>query len=288
MQNALQHTIARPVNCTGVGLHGGDKIQLTLKPAPEGHGIRFIRRDVSGFNPEIAADFRNVTSTNLGTTISNDEGTLVSTIEHLMAAFWGCNIDNAIVELDGPEVPIMDGSSEPFVFLIECAGVAEQKAQRKVIEVLKPISITEKDKSVSVEPAENFSVSLEIDFASKAIANQRGVFHSTDVSFKSDLCRARTFVSENEVDYLRSMGLAKGGSLDNAIVVSDSKVLNKDGLRYRDEFVRHKILDCIGDFYLAGGLIKGHFTGYRSGHTLNNKLLRAFFADTSAWRMATA
>lgn len=284
--NALQHTIAKEVNCTGVGLHGGDKVRLTLRPAPEGYGIRFVRRDVTGFNPEIRADFRNVTCTNLGTTISNDDGTLVSTIEHLMAAFWGCNIDNVIIELDGPEIPIMDGSSEPFVFLIECAGIAEQKAPRKIVEVLKPIIITEQDKSVAVEPAANFSVSLEIDFASKAIANQRAVFHSSDVSFKSDLCRARTFVSEGEVKQLHAMGLARGGSLDNAIVVNDEKVLNKDGLRYRDEFVRHKILDCIGDFYLAGAVIKGHFTGYRSGHTLNNKLLRAFFADTSAWRFA--
>ena len=287
MQTLLQHTIAQDVSCVGVGLHSGAKVRMTLRPARENSGIRFIRKDVRGFDPEIQADFRNVTSTTLGTTLANNEGTLVSTVEHLMAAFWGCNIDNAVVELDGPEVPIMDGSAEPFVFLIECAGIAEQKAPRRVVEVLKSVEIIENDKHVSVVPADAFSVALEIDFANKAIANQHAVFRSSDISFKSDLCRARTFGFEHEVEKMREMGLARGDSLDNAIVVSGDKVLNKDGLRYRDEFVRHKILDCIGDFYLAGGLILGKFSGYRSGHTLNNRLLHAFFADKSAWRLAS-
>ena len=283
-----QHTLVKEVSCVGVGLHSGADVHMAIKPAPENYGIRFVRKDVEGFDAVVSADYRNVTNTTLGTTIANDEGTIVSTIEHLMAAFWGCNIDNAIVELDGPEVPIMDGSAEPFVFLIECAGIQLQTTQRKIIEVLKQVEIREDNKYAVIEPAEHFSVSLEIDFASDAIANQRAVFHSSDVSFKTDLCRARTFGFEHEVEKMRSMGLAKGGSLDNAIVVSGNKVLNKGGLRYADEFVRHKILDCIGDFYLVGGMIRGHFTGYRSGHELNNQLLHKFFADKDAWQLLPA
>lgn len=281
-----QHTLAKAVHCKGIGLHSGADVHMVLRPAPEHYGIRFVRKDVTGFDPVVHADYRNVTNTTLGTTIANDEGTMVSTVEHLMAAFWGCNIDNAMVELDGPEVPIMDGSSEPFVFLIECAGVRQQEAFRKIIEVLKPVEVLDGDKHARVEPADHFSVSLEIDFDSKAIAKQRAMFNSSDLSFKRDVCRARTFGFEHEVEQMRSMGLAKGGSLDNAIVVSGDNILNKGGLRYNDEFVRHKILDCIGDFYLVGGLILGHFTGYRSGHDLNNRLLRHFFADKDAWRLA--
>ncbi len=280
-----QHTIARDVSCVGVGLHSGERVKMTLRPSKEGTGITFIRKDVIDYDNAIKADFRNVSNTNLGTTISNDMGTLVSTVEHLMAAFWGCGVDNIIVELDGPEVPIMDGSSEPFVFLIECAAIVKQNKTRKVVEVLKTVEIREDNKHVIVEPSDSFSVSLEIDFESSAISKQKAIFHSSDVSFKTDLCRARTFGFDHEVDHLREIGLAKGGSLDNAVVVSGDKILNKGGLRYGDEFVRHKILDCIGDFYLAGALVKGHFTGYRSGHELNNKLLRKFFADTDAWRV---
>jgi UDP-3-O-[3-hydroxymyristoyl] N-acetylglucosamine deacetylase len=279
-----QHTLAQKVSCTGIGLHSGVDVHMNLLPAPAGTGIRFVRTDIEGYDPVILADYRNVTATTLGTTISNDEGTLVSTVEHLMAALWGCNIDNVIVELDAPEVPIMDGSSEPFVFLIECAGVAAQDALRRVIEVLKPVEIELVDKRVSVVPASSFSVNLEIDFSSPAIANQKAVFKSSAVSFKTDLCRARTFGFKHEAEYLRSQGLAKGGSLDNAIIISDDKILNEGGLRYSNEFVRHKILDCIGDFYLAGALVQGEFSGYRSGHELNNKLLRKVFADESAWR----
>lgn len=283
-----QHTLAKKVSCTGIGLHSGVPVNMNLLPARENTGIKFIRKDVKGFNPEISADYRNVTATNLGTTLANDDGTMVSTVEHLMAALWGCNIDNAIIELDGSEVPIMDGSAEPFVFLLECAGIAAQKQPRRIIEVLKQVEVSERDKKVSVNPAKNFSVSLEIDFNNSVISNQKAVFNSSDVSFKNDLCRARTFGFEHEVDKLRSMGYARGGSLENAVVVSGDKVLNKGGLRYNNEFVRHKILDCIGDFYLAGAMIMGNFTGYRSGHDLNNKLLRKFFADSTAWKLKTA
>lgn len=287
MSSLNQHTLTKKVGCVGVGLHSGEKVRMSILPAEEGTGIRFIRKDISGFNPEVVADYLNVTNTNLGTTISNEDGTIVSTIEHLMAAFWGCNIDNAIVELDGPEVPIMDGSAEPFVFLIECAGVTGQVKPRRIIEVLRNVTIEDGPRRVSVDPADSFSVSLEIDFDSPIISSQRGVFNSSYVSFKTDLCRARTFGFEHEVSKLCSLGLARGGSLENAIVVSGDKILNEGGLRYQNEFVRHKILDCIGDFYLTGAMLKGHFSGYRSGHELNNRLLRKFFADKSAWRLSS-
>lgn len=287
MKEQAQQTLARKVSCVGVGLHSGQNVSMTLRPAEENSNITFIRRDVSGFNPEVSAHYLNVSHTNLGTTISNDEGTMVSTIEHLMAALWGCGVDNAIVELDGPEVPIMDGSSEPFVFLIECAGIKQQEAPRKVIRIIKPMEIHDGQKHVIATPADDFSVSLEIDFSSKAIARQKCTFSSKDISFKTDLCRARTFGFEHEVTQLQQMGLARGGSLENAIVVSGDKVLNKEGLRYANEFVRHKVLDCIGDFYLTGCRLLGNFSGYRSGHDLNNRLLRSIFADKSAWEVVT-
>ncbi len=280
-----QHSLARKVSCNGVGLHSGEKVHMVLHPAPENSGIRFVRTDVKGFNPEVVADYRNVTATNLGTTIANDDGTIVSTVEHLMAALWGENVDNAVIELDGPEVPIMDGSAEPFVFLLECAGVVEQKSERRVVEILDKVEVVEGDKHISVEPADNFSVSLEIDFNDKIISRQKSVFHSSDISFKTDLCRARSFCLEDDIEKMRSLGLAKGGSLENAVVVGNGGVLNKGGLRYQNEFVRHKILDCIGDFYLGGGLLKGHFSGYRSGHDLNNKLLRKLFTSKHSWRL---
>ena len=202
-----------------------------------------------------------------------------------MAALWGCNIDNVVIELDGPEVPIMDGSSEPFVFLLECAGVAEQHKTRKIIEVLKKIDVSEGNSYASIDPSDGFSVSLEICFDDEVISRQTCSFNSQNLSFKTDLCRARTFGFAHEVDKLRSLGLGRGGSLDNAIIVSGNKVLNEGGLRYKDEFVRHKVLDCIGDVYLAGAHLKGHFHGFRSGHALNNQLLRKFFADKDAWRV---
>ncbi len=281
-----QQTLKQSVSCVGVGLHSGEDVRMTIHPAKENHGIRFVRKDISGYDPMIHALYQNVSDTNLGTTICNEDGTIVSTVEHLMAALWGCNVDNALIELSGPEVPIMDGSSEPFVFLLECAGKQVQAANRRVVEVLKPIELRDGDKFVSIVPADEFSVNLEIDFSDKVISNQKAVFSSSELSFKTDLCRARTFGFAHEAEAMRAMGLARGASLENAVVVKDGGVLNKDGLRYDNEFVRHKILDCIGDFYLAGAWIKGTFHGVRSGHRLNNELLRAFFADSSAWRYA--
>ncbi len=284
MFNPFQHTLTNSVSCAGLGLHTGQHVNMVLRPAPEDTGIVFCRTDVKDADPFVAAHYKNVSNTMLGTTVENADDISVATIEHLMAAFWGCNIDNALVELDGPEIPIMDGSSEPFVFLIECAGVSKQRKHRRVIEVLKTVEVEEANKRVAIMPADSFSVSLEIDYGDDVVDQQHCLFDSADVSFKTDLCRARSFCFEHEVSAMQEKGLAQGGSLDNAIVVGKDGVLNKEGLRYHDEFVRHKVLDCIGDFYLTGALLQGRFHGFRSGHALNNKLLHAFFADKNAWR----
>lgn len=287
---SYQKTVENKVNFFGIGLHSGLRVDASLLPGKEDSGIVFRRVDITdGRRREVEASYLNVTNTMLGTTLCNEEGVSVSTVEHLMAALWGCGIDNCIIEINGPEVPIMDGSSEPFVFLIECAGIKELHKTRRVIEVLKEIRVSESDKVgsgyLSIAPADGFSVGLEIDFGDSVIAKQQGIFDSRDVSFKSDLCRARTFCFEREVDMMRENGLARGGSLDNAIVVGDKGVMNEGNLRYQDEFVRHKILDCIGDVYLSGAYLKGHLHGFKSGHTLNNRLLREFFADKDAWRI---
>jgi UDP-3-O-[3-hydroxymyristoyl] N-acetylglucosamine deacetylase len=286
-----QKTIANKVSCSGVGLHSGLDINLSLTPSADDSGIRFIRTDIKNSNNIVHACYKNVSNTMLGTTLCNQDGVRVATVEHLMAALWGCGIDNCIIELDGPEIPIMDGSSEPFVFLIDCAGVKELKKARKVIEVLKEIKVTESDSEdsayISIKPSDWFAVGLEIDFGDKIISNQKTTFDSRDTTFKKQLCRARTFGFEHEVEALRKNGLVRGGSLDNAIVVNDSGVLNKEGLRYTNEFVRHKVLDCIGDVYLSGAYLKGQINGFKSGHALNNKLLHEFFNDSEAWRIVS-
>ena len=244
-----------------------------------------MRTDVIQGDKEIKADFRNVTATTLGTTIANHDGTSVSTIEHLMAALWGCGVDNVLIEIDGPEVPIMDGSAEPFVFLIKCAGIVEQNRARRVIEVLKPVTYVENDTSITISPSAMLEVELEIQYANQVIGTQRNSFNSLRSSFETDLSRARTFGLLEEVEYLQKQGLAKGGNLGNAIVVDKDQVLNEDGLRYADEFVRHKVLDCLGDLYL-GGHILGKVSGTKSGHRSNNMLLRTLFADPTAWRVS--
>lgn len=280
-----QKTLETKVSCVGVGLHSGQPVRLALNPAPVNHGITFKRVDIKEFDNIIPANYNKVTKTQLGTSITNDHGTMVSTVEHLMAALWGCGIDNAVIEINGAEVPIMDGSAEPFVFLIECAGIKDQEQDRKIIKVLKQVEVRDGDKFAIVKPSTDFAIDLEIDFNSKAIAKQKWVYSSADVSFKTDLCRARTFGFDHEVEHLRSIGLARGGSLENAIVISGDKVLNKEGLRYSNEFVRHKLLDCIGDFYLAGNRIQGNFTAYKSGHGLNNMLLKKLFEDKSSYEI---
>ena len=245
------------------------------------------RTDMANGGALIPVTWRNVVDTRLATTVGNDHGVTVSTVEHLMAALAGCEIDNAIIDVDGPELPIMDGSAAPFVFLIECAGTVEQSAARQVIEIRKPVSVGDGTRSLSLMPGSGFSVHFEIDFDTEAFARQELAVQMGDGAFKTDIARARTFGFEHEVDRLRDAGFALGGSLDNAIVISGGDILNEDGLRYRDEFVRHKILDCIGDLYLAGAPIVGHVHGTRSGHSLNHRLLQTLFEDPEAWCYVT-
>ncbi|MBT4040373.1 MAG: UDP-3-O-acyl-N-acetylglucosamine deacetylase [Rhodospirillales bacterium] len=278
-----QRTLKAPIDCTGVALHSGDTVTMTINPGDANTGIVFRRTDVSGRGAEIAALWNNVVDTRLCTVLGNSDGVTVSTVEHIMAALAGCGIDNAVIELNGPEVPIMDGSSEPFVFLLECAGVVEQDADRRVVRGLKTISATDGECTVSIQPASRFEVDMEINFETNAISHQNIRLGVVNGSFSKELARARTFGFLHEVEAMRAAGLAKGGSLENAIVVSGDEILNEDGLRFDDEFVRHKALDAVGDMYLAGGQIIGAFSGVRSGHALNNQLLRALFADESAW-----
>ena len=282
-----QHTLRSAIHCTGVGLHGGNKVSVTLHPAVPDTGIVFRRTDIDGREAEIAARWHNVIDTTMCTVIANEHGDTVGTVEHLMAALSGCRIDNAIIDVHGAEVPIMDGSAEPFVFLIECAGIAEQPVARRGIQVLKEISVGDDEHRVTLSPYPGFSISFQIDFDSPVIAHQEVAFSFVNGEFKDEIARARTFGFLEEVEQLKKMGLVRGGSLDNAVVVNGEEVLNDGGLRFDDEFVRHKVLDGIGDMYLAGGPIIGHFHGLRSGHRLNHRALTALFADDDAWCYTT-
>jgi UDP-3-O-[3-hydroxymyristoyl] N-acetylglucosamine deacetylase len=281
---SLQQTLKTAISCRGIGLHSGQRVAMGLLPAEVGTGIVFRRTDAA---VEIAANWANAIESARCTMLSDGEGTSVGTVEHLMAALAGAAIDNAIVELDGPEVPIMDGSAEPFVFLIECAGVVEQDAPRRAIEVLKSVSVVADDAMAVLSPDDGFSMSFEIDFASPLIRHQDMSVVVSPGTFKSELSRARTFGLLDDVARLQEAGLARGGSLDNVIVVSGDRVLNSGGLRYDDEFVRHKMLDAVGDLYLAGAPIIGHFRGVRSGHAHTRRLLAALFADPEAWTYTT-
>jgi len=260
---------------------------MTLHPAEPDSGIRIRRTDPAGGGVTIPAHWRNVVDTRMCTTLgveTADGKVKVGTVEHLLAAVAGCHIDNILIEINGPEIPVMDGSSAPFVFLIDCAGIAEQAAHRRAIQVLRSVSVGDEQAGASLKPASSFSISFEIDFEATAIAKQDYFVVLDNGAFRSEIARARTFGMAGEVERLRAAGLALGGSLDNAIVVDGDRIVNADGLRYEDEFVRHKILDAVGDLSLAGAPILGHFHGFRSGHGMHNKLLRALFADASAWR----
>jgi UDP-3-O-[3-hydroxymyristoyl] N-acetylglucosamine deacetylase len=287
MDVVAQKTLKTAIHCRGIALHAGVKVSMVLKPALPDTGIVFRRVDEAGGGAEIRADWRNVAPSALCTTLSNREGISVATIEHLMAAFAGCEIDNAVVEIDGPEVPVMDGSAAPFVFLIECAGIAEQDAPRRAIKVLKRVTVGDGRKSATLSPDHGFTTSFEIDFDSRAIKRQEIGLAFDDGTFRTEVSRARTFGFLHEVEGMRAAGLARGGSLDNAVVIDGDRVMNEDGLRYADEFVRHKVLDAVGDLYLAGAPLIGHFHGVRSGHALNRQLLEALFADNSAWCWTT-
>ena len=279
-----QKTLKTSIHCTGTGLHSGTKVSMTLHPAAPGTGIVFRRTDFYGRGAEIVADWQHVVDTRLCTALGNGANIRVGTVEHLMAAFYGCEIDNAVVEINGAELPIMDGSAQPFVFLVECAGIVEQEAPRRAIEILSRVAIDDGKRSVSLEPADGFSIEFEIDFDNAFLSRQTCRLPLDPASFRQEVSRARTFGFEHEVARLREVGLARGGSLDNAVVIGADRILNADGLRYQDEFVRHKVLDCVGDLYLAGASIIGHVRCVRSGHRLNNQMLRTLFAQPDAWR----
>lgn len=279
-----QRTVAHTVHFSGVALHSGRQVEMAIKPGAADTGIVFERLDVDAEIALVPARYDAVCETTLGTTVINRYRTTVQTVEHLMAALWGCGIDNAHITLAGPEIPIMDGSSEPFVFLLECAGTRELDAPRRVLEILQPVSVKDGDSTARIVPAEQFGLDVSIEFRHAAIGCQRATYDFEQSNFKRSLSRARTFGFANDVARLRELGLAQGGSLANAVVLSDDKVLNEEGLRYNDEFVRHKALDCVGDYFLCGGFLKGFVTTSRPGHGINNKLLRAIFADEANYR----
>ena len=283
-----QRSLKNSIHCSGIGLHSGERATMTLHPAEENTGIVFRRSDIGGRGATIPARWDHVVETTLCTTLGNDQGVKVCTVEHLMSAFAGVGIDNAVVEVKGPEVPIMDGSAAPFVFLIECAGVVQQSSARRVVEVLRPVRLRDGSSSVSLMPADDWTVRCEIEFESAAIGRQTASMTVAPAAFRADIARARTFGFHHEVVQMIESGLARGGSMDNAVVVSGDRVLNEEGLRFDDEFVRHKVLDVIGDLYLAGGPLRAFFDGVRPGHRMNNRLLRALFADAGAWRWTTA
>ena len=282
-----QRTLQNTIRATGVGLHSGEKVYLTLKPAPIDTGIIFRRMDLDPV-AEIPALAKNVGETTMSTTLVNGD-VKVDTVEHLLSAMAGLGIDNAYVELSAPEVPIMDGSAGPFVFLIQSAGLQEQEAPKQFIRILREVTVEDNGKRATFLPFEGFKVSFEIDFDHPVFKDKTQVasvdFSST--SFVKEVSRARTFGFMRDIEFLRSQNLALGGSVDNAIVVDEFEVLNEDGLRYEDEFVKHKILDAIGDLYLLGKILIGEFNGYKSGHSLNNVLLRELLDQPDAWEVVT-
>ncbi len=276
-----QRTISKPVSFSGVGVHSGKKVNLTIKPAPVNHGIKFVRTDLTD-KPSVSAHFNMVVDTSLATVIGYD-GFIVSTIEHLMASFAGFSIDNAIVELDAYELPIMDGSAGPFISYIKTAGIEEQLGPKYFFIVKEPIELKEDGKFVGIYPASKFKITCTIYYDHPLIREQSYSIDVSDQVFEKEICRARTFGFLQEIEYLKKYGFARGGSLDNVIVLDEKGILNKDGLRFPDEFVRHKILDCIGDFSLLGMPVLGHVIVNKSGHSFNHAFLKKFFENKKSW-----
>lgn len=285
MSSRFQHTLAGPAIFAGIGVHTGERVRVSIRPARVDQGIVFVRTDIRDRDNQVAVSGEAVTKTQLGTVISNAAGATVSTIEHLMAAFCALGVDNAIVELDGPEVPIMDGSGQPFVEIIDRVGLSEQAAIRHAIEILEPIEVVEGDKTARLVPSKSFEVAFEIEFDTPTIGRQAVDFVMDEAAFRKELADCRTFGFVAEVDALRAMGLARGGSLENCVVIDGDRILNPEGLRRSDEFVRHKALDAVGDLYVLGAPIIGRFEGVKAGHSLNNALVRALLANPQAWRV---
>lgn len=284
---ACQHTVLGPAIFAGVGVHTGAHVRVAVRPAPADAGIVFVRTDVTDRDNRVPVSGEAVCKTQLGTVIGNAAGVTVSTIEHLMAAFAMLGVDNAVVELDGPEMPIMDGSSEPFVQILDQAGRRRQEAPRRYIEILAPIEVVDGDKSARLLPAERFEMAFEIAFASPVIGRQAVDLPMDEQAFRDELADCRTFGFAHEVEALRAMGLARGGSLENAVVIEGDRILNPEGLRRPDEFVRHKALDAIGDLYVLGAPVLGRFEGKLAGHGINNQLVRALLDQPQSWRVRT-
>jgi UDP-3-O-[3-hydroxymyristoyl] N-acetylglucosamine deacetylase len=284
---AFQHTVRSPALFAGVGVHTGAYTRVSVRPAATNTGIVFVRSDVKDRDNVVPVSGEAVCKTQLGTVITNDAGVTVSTIEHLMAAFAMLGVDNAIVEVDGPEMPIMDGSAAPFVRILDRAGLREQEAPRRYIEILETVEVIDGDKRATLRPADGFEIAFEIAFPSAAIGRQAIDFAMDERAFREELADCRTFGFLREVEALRAMGLARGGSMENCVVLDGDRVLNPEGLRRPDEFVRHKALDAIGDLYVLGGPMIGRFEGVLAGHSLNNAVVRALLARPQAWRVHT-
>ena len=286
MDQLRQRTIDSEVHCSGVGLHSGKPVTLVLRPAPENHGVTFLRTDVPSMKP-IPARAEFVVDTSLATSLGRD-GVRIGTVEHLCAALCGLGIDNLKVEVDGPEVPIMDGSAAPFSYLLKSAGIRTQKAPKKFLVIRKKVSVREGDKVATLTPSQQFRVSCTIDFKHPLISDQSFEMEFSDRAFHREISRARTFGFLRDVEALKRAGLARGGSLENAIVVDDFSILNPDGLRFPDEFVRHKILDSMGDLFLFGMPVIGHLNASKAGHALNHKLVTQVLADPRCHEVITA
>jgi len=282
-----QRTLKNAIQATGVGLHTGVKVYMTLRPSAPDTGVVFRRTDL---NPvaEIPAKAKNVGDTTLSTSLIKD-GVRVSTVEHILSALAGMGIDNLIIDVSAPEIPIMDGSAAPFVFLLQSAGIEEQDAPKKFVRIKRPVTVKQEGKEATFRPFDGFKINFAIDFDHPVFKSQtlNASIDFSSTAYVKEVSRARTFGFMHEFEYLRAKGLARGGSLDNAIVVDESQIVNEDGLRFEDEFVKHKILDAIGDLYLLGNSIIGEFDAHKSGHGLNNASLLALIADEEAWEMVT-
>lgn len=284
---AYQHTVKSPALFAGVGVHTGVYTRAAVRSASPDSGIVFVRTDISDRDNRVPATGEAVCKTQLGTVIGNASGVTVSTIEHLMAALAMLGVDNAIVEIDGPEMPIMDGSAEPFVRVLDRAGLREQAAPRRYLEILQRVDVVDGDKRASLAPSDQFELAFEICFDSAAVGRQSLDLPMDEAAFRTELANCRTFGFLHEVEALRAVGLARGGSMENAVVIDGDRILNPEGLRRPDEFVRHKALDAIGDLYVLGGPLLGRFEGVLAGHGLNNAVVRALLARPEAWRWRT-
>jgi UDP-3-O-[3-hydroxymyristoyl] N-acetylglucosamine deacetylase len=287
LKSIYQHTVNAPVTITGVGVHSGSPVTMTIKPASVSAGISFVRTDITDRPNAIPALWDSVTETRLCTVLANKQGASVSTVEHLLSAFAALGVDNAVIEINGPEVPIMDGSAIHFVEKLNVTGLCRQSAPRLALRIKKTVSYKEGDKETFLSPAEGTFFGMEIEFENKLIGRQRYMHALTESHYRSDIATARTFGFLPEIEQLKKLGFARGGSLENAIVIDGGKILNPEGLRFRNEFVRHKILDAIGDLYLAGAHLIGHYHGVKAGHAMNNKILHTLFSQPDAFEFVT-